>query len=91
MARQSHTTPEERAAKRVKDRVDAMWHVASFVIINVFLWLIIPQAAFWITIGWGIGLSFHLAHYFITETGSQDRHYRQYLAEERAREEQDQH
>ena len=83
-----HGTPEERAAKRVKDRSDLLWHVATYVIINAFLWIIVPQAAIWVTIGWGIGLAFHVASYFIGDVGPDNRRYQKYLAEERAREEQ---
>ena len=46
MATETQSTPEERAAKRVKDFTDVMWHVATFVIINAFLWLIVGWAAF---------------------------------------------
>lgn len=81
-------TPEERAAKRVKNRSDLMWHVATYVIINAFLWLIVPQAAFWVTIGWGIGLAFHIAAYVIGDDPTKNPRYQQYLAEERARDEQ---
>lgn len=84
------TTPEERAAKRVKDYTDVMWHAASYVIINVFLWVIVPQAAFWVTLGWGIGLAFHVAYYFIGDDGPKNRRYQRFLAQERARENQNQ-
>ena len=85
MTTPTHSTPEERAAKRVKDRTDVMWHVATYVIVNVFLWLIVPQAAFWVTLGWGIGLAFHVAYYFIGDDGPENPRYQKYLAEERAR------
>jgi len=88
MSRESHHTPEERAQKRVEDRAALMWHVATYVIINAFLWLIVPQAAFWATIGWGIGLAFHVAAYFIGDEGPDSTRYQKYLAEERAREQQ---
>ncbi len=80
-----HGTPEERAAKRVKNRTDVLWHVAVYVIINAFLWLIVPQAAFWVTIGWGIGVAFHVASYFIGEPGPDSALYQKYLTEERER------
>jgi hypothetical protein len=89
MATEAHSTPEERAAKRVKDYTDVMWHAATYVIINVFLWLIVPHAAFWVTVGWGIGLAFHIAYYFIGDDGPKNRRYQAFLAKERAREEQD--
>lgn len=79
-------TPEERAATRVKNRTDVMWHVATYVIINAFMWLIVPHAAFWVTIGWGLGLAFHVAYYFIGDDGPENPRYRKYLAEERASE-----
>ncbi len=89
MATEEHTTPEERAAQRVKDFTDVAWHAATYIIINVFLWLIVPQAAFWVSVGWGIGLAFHVAYYFIGDDGPQNRRYQAFLAQERAREEQD--
>jgi len=36
MTTAAHGTPEARAAKRVKDRTDVMWHVATYLIINGF-------------------------------------------------------
>lgn len=89
MASEVGSTPEERAAQRVKDYTDVMWHVATYVIINVFLWLIVPQAAFWVTLGWGIGLAFHVAYYLIGDDGPKNRRYQAFLAQERAREKQD--
>ncbi|MCP5026823.1 MAG: 2TM domain-containing protein [Actinomycetia bacterium] len=89
MATETHSTPEERATKRVKDYTDVLWHAATYVIINAFLWLIVPQAAFWVTVGWGIGLAFHIAYYFIGDDGPKNRRYQAFLAQERAREEQD--
>ena len=79
------STPEERAARRVKDLTDVLWHVATYVIINIFLWLIVPHAAFWVTLGWGIGLAFHVAYYFIGDDGPTNRRYQAFLAQERAR------
>ena len=83
----THGTPEERAAKRVEEYSAFMWHLAAYVIINIFLWVIVPQSAFWVTIGWGIGLAFHAANYFIGNDGPDNRRYQKYLAEERAKEE----
>lgn len=85
MATETHATPEERAAKRVEDFTAVAWHVAVYVIINVFLWLIVPTAAFWVTLGWGIGLAFHVAFYFIGDDGPENKRYQKYLEEERAR------
>ncbi len=80
------STPEERAAQRVKDLTDVMWHVATYVIINAFMWVLVPQAAIWITLFWGVGLAFHVAYYFIGDDGPQNRRYQAFLAQERARE-----
>ncbi len=90
---QATSTPEERARKRVKERTDVMWHVSAYAIINALLWLIdIGQGggvdwAFWPTIGWGVGLGFHVASYMIDESGQEGRKYEQFLAEERAKDE----
>lgn len=88
MAIKPHSTPEERAAKRVEDYTGLMWHVVVYLVVNVFLWIIVPQAAFWVTLGWGIGLVFHIAAYFIGDDGTDNPRYQKYLAEERARESQ---
>jgi hypothetical protein len=85
MAMRTHTTPEERAAKRVEDFNGMAWHVAVYVVVNVFLWVIVPHAAFWTTFGWGIGLAFHVAFYFIGDDGPENKRYQKYLEEERAR------
>lgn len=76
-------TAEERAAKRTKDWTDLMWHLATFVIINGFLWIIVPSAAVWVTLGWGIGMAFHIAAYFIGDDPTEHRRYQKYLDEER--------
>jgi hypothetical protein len=86
---QTSSTPEERARQRVSNFTGLMWHIATFVIINGFLWIITPGAAFWVTVTWGIGLAFHIAAYFLDEKGGQNRRYRRYLAEERASENKD--
>jgi len=84
-------SPEARAAKRVKGFTDLMWHLATFVIVNGFLWTIDIikgdglQWAFWPTIVWGIGLVFHIAAYLLSDSGSQSRRYQRILEEEKAR------
>ena len=83
------STPEERAEQRVKDYTDVMWHAATYLIINVFLWFIAPQATFWIALVWGLGLAFHVAYYFIGDDGPSNRRYQAFLSQERAREEKD--
>jgi hypothetical protein len=86
MAKADSDTPEERARMRVENFTGLMWHVATFVIVNAFLWAIVPEAAFWVTIPWGVGLAFHIAAYLLDERGGQDRRYQRYLAEEQERE-----
>ena len=87
------TTPEARARARVKAYTDAMWHLATFIVINAFLWGIdIIQGggvnwAYWVTISWGIGVAFHLASFFLDENGLQARRYQRFLEEERRRDE----
>ena len=83
---QADSTPEQRARERVSNFTGLMWHIATFVIISGFLWIVAPAAAFWVTVTWGIGLAFHIAAYFLDERGGQNRRYQRYLAEERARE-----
>lgn len=89
MKRAKQMTPEERARKRVKDLTGLLWHTAAFVVVNGFLWIqdLVTggglEYAYWPTIGWGIGLGFHYAAYFIEERGFQRRAYEKYLAEER--------
>ena len=88
MGKDTPSTPEERARKRVESFTGLMWHIAVYVIVNTFMWLIVPEAAFWVTVPWGVGLAFHIAAYFLDERGGQQRRYQRYLAEERERENQ---
>lgn len=82
------STPEERARKRLHDYRGLLWHVATYLIINVFLWTLDIATgdgvnwAFWVTIFWGIGLLFHIAAYFIDDSPKGKR-YERYLEEER--------
>jgi hypothetical protein len=87
----TRNTAGERAGRRVKGFTDFMWHLATFVIINGFLWFVdLLQGgvdwAYWITITWGIGLAFHLAYFLIGDTGTRNRRYTKYLEQEKARE-----
>ena len=92
MDRTTTKTAEERAQERVKNFTDAMWHLATFIIINGFLWTLDiiggggVNWAFWVTLSWGIGLAFHLAAYFLDERGFQARRYQRILEEEREKE-----
>lgn len=84
-------TPEERAAKRADDLVGVWWHAAAFLVVNIFLWALDYvttggiQWAYWVTIGWGVGLAFHIASYLIDDSGVQQRKYEEFLAQERER------
>ncbi len=88
MSEARESTPEERAQRRVKRFTDVMWHLATFIIINGFLWFIDLRRgglewAYWVTIVWGIGLAFHVADAFIGDEGAKNRRYRKILEEER--------
>lgn len=97
MGSESASTPEERARKRVKEYTELMWHVATYVIVNAFLWGIDIISgdgvnwAYWVTIAWGIGLAFHVASYLLEENGLQNRRYQRYLKEEEQRDTADGH
>jgi 2TM domain len=60
----------ERAEKRVKQKIELLSHIASYVIVNGFLWVIWLLAGrgypwpLWVMAGWGIGLVFHIVGYF---------------------------
>ncbi|RJP26901.1 MAG: hypothetical protein C4536_14955 [Actinobacteria bacterium] len=68
-------TPEEIAERRVKQRLELWWHLGSYVIVNVFLIIVwaITGAGYpwfvWVMVGWGIGIAFHVMHYFMTIHG----------------------
>jgi hypothetical protein len=70
----SQLAPETRAARREGALTGVLWHAATFIIINGFLWFIDLQQgglewAYWVTVSWGIAMAFHAAWYFITERG----------------------
>jgi hypothetical protein len=73
-----------------------MWHAATFVIVNAFLWGVGIVGgsgvdwAYWVTISWGIGLAFHVAAYMLDESGLQNRKYQRYLVEEQERDDRNQ-
>ena len=87
MTSDHRSTPEDRAAKRVEAWAGLMWHIAAYVIVNAFLWFLVPQAAIWVTLGWGIGLAFHVAAFLIGDDTPNNKRYQKYLAEERAADE----
>lgn len=91
MANPSVSSPEDRARKRAQEFVGLLWHIASFVIINAFLWGLDivtgdgVQWAYWVTLAWGIGLLFHFAAYAFDDSGLEDKMYRRFLAKEEER------
>ncbi len=64
-------TPQEIAERRVKQRLELWWHLGSYVIVNVFLIIVwaLTGAGYpwfiWVMLGWGIGVAFHIMHYFM--------------------------
>ncbi len=65
---------EKRAARRAGALTGVLWHVATYLIINAFLWFIdLRQGglewAYWVSLSWGIALAFHVAWYLIGERG----------------------
>jgi hypothetical protein len=65
-------TVEARATRRSRALTGVLWHLATFVIVNGFLWFIdLRQGgldwAYWISVVWGIALAFHVAWYLINE------------------------
>lgn len=80
---------QERAAKRAEDYTGMLWHIATFVIVNAFLWTIDLLSggldwAYWVTASWGIGLLFHIAYYMIDVRG-QGKRYERFLEDEKKR------
>ena len=74
--------------KRTQEYTGLLWHIATFLIINIFLWAIDLIGgggltwAYWITLFWGIALLFHIAWYFIDVARSGTR-YEKFLDDER--------
>jgi Flp pilus assembly protein TadB len=70
----SDMSAQERAARRSGALTGVLWHLATFLIINAFLWFIDSlqlgiEWAYWVSLTWGIALAFHVAWYFIGERG----------------------
>ena len=77
---------ELHAAHRAGALTGVLWHLATFLIINAFLWFIDLQQgglewAYWVSVTWGIALAFHAAWYVITERG--ESKYRNTLDQDR--------
>jgi Flp pilus assembly protein TadB len=70
----SDMSAPERAARRAGALSGVLWHLATFLIINAFLWFIDSlqlgiEWAYWVSLTWGIAVAFHVAWYFIGERG----------------------
>jgi len=65
----------EKAEKRVKERIELLSHIGTYVVINAFLVLIWALSGsgypwfLWVMGGWGIGLVFHIIGYFSGRRG----------------------
>lgn len=85
-------TPEERARKHAKELTDLVWHAGTFLIINTFLWSLDiiggggVDWAYWVTLGWGIGLAFHALSYIVEGRGLEERKTAEFLVDEQRRE-----
>lgn len=86
---------EDIALKRAKDKVDFLYHLVVFVIVNFFLFCInalTSPGAWWFVVtifGWGIGLTIHGISVFIVDgvfDGLKDRMYKSELKKLKDRE-----
>ncbi len=81
-------TPEERAKKRADEYVGLMWHIASYVVIVPFLFLLDWHLndgihwAYWVAIPWAVALIFHVVAYFIGGRFT-ERTYERFLEQEK--------
>lgn len=86
-------TAEGRARKRAEYLSGLVWHAGTFVIINVFMWILDVAGpggvnwAFWITGAWGLALAFHALAYYVDGRDLEGRKTAQYLEEEQRRQE----
>jgi hypothetical protein len=89
MARAKVRSPEEEAWRRAKYLSGLVWHAGTFLIINVFFWILDFAGgggldwAYWITGTWGFALAFHALAYAVDGRGLEERKVRQYLEEVR--------
>lgn len=94
MTLRSESTPQERARRRANEYAGMLWHVAAFVVVNSFLWVLDfitgggLDWAYWATIPWSVGLAMHYMAYVVSERGIARRSYERFLAEELQRERQ---
>ena len=91
MAKTKASTPEELAQRQAGYLVGLAWHAGTFVIINVFFWILDSMDyggitwSFWITLFWGFALAFHALAYLVDGRQLEERKTQQYLDEQRDR------
>lgn len=89
MAHDTSPTPEEQARQRAAYLTGFLWHAGTFLIINVFFWILDGLDAggvnwsIWITVTWGLALASHGLAYMIDGRKLEERKTRQYLEEDR--------
>lgn len=90
------STPQDKDPQLwdlAKRRASFKAHVATYIIVNLFLWAIwyftdgrthgaLPWPA-WSTLGWGIGLAFHYVGAYVTPKGTNaiDKEYERLVRE----------
>jgi fatty acid desaturase len=77
--RMDHSEEEirEKARKRVDEKIRLLSHIASYVIVNIFLFVVWGVTSnwsgypwfLWVIVGWGIGLAFNIFYYFSGRKG----------------------
>ncbi len=78
----------KRAEKRVKARLGFFWHLAAYLVVNGFLFLIWLFTGLgypwfiWPVLGWGIGLFFHFLNVFVFGTRVVEDYTRRMIEEE---------
>lgn len=91
MADKKPQTAEERAQRRAGYLAGLIWHAGTFVIINVFFWMLDIMGSggvtwsFWITFAWGVALAFHALAYLVDGRQLEERKTQEYLDEEKKR------
>ena len=86
----SDQADEETAQRRAEYFTGLMWHIGTFVIINVLLWVLDiavgadgVQWAWWVTLMWGVALLFHALAWLIDGRQVERRRAERYLDEAR--------
>jgi hypothetical protein len=70
----SYDEIRRRVEQRYKKRQELYIHIASFVVANVFFWIMFHDSwVWWITVGWGIGIVSHVIDYYSKYGGGAER------------------